>query len=143
MTNEPTPLPTAATTPSGDAASTDASVRPAPPKSISAREWIDLLFDEGSFDERFAAVRTPDPLKFSDSQPYPERLAETREQTGGREAVWTGSARLGGQNVIVAVSDFRFIGGSMGFAVGERVDAALRRQVHSLHSGTPWVVGAP
>jgi acetyl-CoA carboxylase carboxyl transferase subunit beta len=113
MTSEPTPIVAGAAT------------RPEPPKSISAREWIDLLFDEGSFDERFAAVRTPDPLKFSDSQPYPERLAETREQTGGREAVWTGSAKLGGQNVIVAVSDFRFIGGSMGFAVGERVTEAM------------------
>ncbi|MSP22194.1 MAG: acetyl-CoA carboxylase carboxyl transferase subunit beta [Dehalococcoidia bacterium] len=113
MTNEPTPI-TSARPP-----------RPEPPKSISAPEWIELLFDEGSFDERFAAVRTPDPLHFSDSQAYTERLAETREQTGGREAVWTGSARLGGQNVIVAVSDFRFIGGSMGFAVGERVTEAM------------------
>ncbi|MFN8639596.1 MAG: carboxyl transferase domain-containing protein [Dehalococcoidia bacterium] len=115
MTTEPTTAP----------AATEPPARPEPPKSISALEWIELLFDEGSFDERFAAVRTPDPLKFSDSQSYPERLAETREQTGGREAVWTGSARLGGQSVIVAVSDFRFIGGSMGFAVGERVAEAM------------------
>jgi acetyl-CoA carboxylase carboxyl transferase alpha subunit/acetyl-CoA carboxylase carboxyl transferase beta subunit len=101
------------------------AVRPAPPESISAQEWIQALFDEGSFDERFAGVRTPDPLRFNDSQPNPERLAEAREKSGGREAVWTGSAKLGGQSVIVAVSDFRFIGGSMGFAVGERVAEAM------------------
>src|SRR5690606_7275077 len=73
----------------------------------------------------FAAVRTPDPLNFADSQTYAERLAEAREKSGSREAVWTGSARLGGHNVIVAVSDFRFIGGSMGFAVGQRVAEAM------------------
>ncbi len=97
----------------------------ATPQPLSAPEWIELLFDEGSFDERFAAVRTPDPLNFADSQTYAERLAEAREKSGGREAVWTGSARLGGHNVIVAVSDFRFIGGSMGFAVGQRVAEAM------------------
>ncbi|MEZ4502604.1 MAG: carboxyl transferase domain-containing protein [Dehalococcoidia bacterium] len=95
------------------------------PDSISAQGWIDVLFDRGSFDEHFAGVRTPDPLRFADSQPYPERLAEARERSGGREAVWTGSARIGGQPVIVAVSDFKFIGGSMGFAVGERVAEAM------------------
>lgn len=100
--------------------------RPPQPDSLSAQDWIELLFDAASFDERFAGVRTPDPLHFSDSRPYAERLAEARESTGGQEAVWTGSARLGGHNVIVAVSDFRFIGGSMGFAVGERVTEAMR-----------------
>ena len=103
---------------------TDAAA-PEPPEPISASEWIDLLFDQDSFDEHFAGVRTPDPLLFADSQPYPQRLAEARERSGGREAVWTGSARLGGQAVIVAVSDFRFIGGTMGFAVGERVAEAM------------------
>ena len=98
---------------------------PAPPEALSAPEWIELLFDADSFDERFAGVRTPDPLNFSDSRPYPERLAEAREHTGGREAVWTGTARLGGHDVVVAVSDFRFIGGTMGFAVGERVAEAM------------------
>ncbi len=95
------------------------------PEPISASQWIDLLFDRGSFDERFSGVRSPDPLEFSDSRPYKERLKEARERSGEREAVSTGTAAIGGRPVIVAVSDFRFIGGSMGFAVGERVAFAM------------------
>ncbi len=100
---------------------------PAPATSISAREWADLLFDEGSFSEQFAGIGTPDPLHFEDSRPYADRLKEAREQSGGKEAVLTGTARIGGLPVVVAVSDFRFIGGSMGYAVGERVAHAMER----------------
>ncbi|MBM3139554.1 MAG: acetyl-CoA carboxylase carboxyl transferase subunit beta, partial [Chloroflexi bacterium] len=92
---------------------------------LSAREWISLLFDAGSFDERFGGEETPDPLHFSDSRPYPERLEEARRKTGGEEAVVTGMARVGGLRVVAAVSDFRFIGGSMGYVVGERVATAM------------------
>ncbi|MDP6606489.1 MAG: carboxyl transferase domain-containing protein [Dehalococcoidia bacterium] len=95
------------------------------PEPISAAQWIDLLFDRDSFDERFSGVRSPDPLEFSDSRPYKERLEEARESSGEREAVSTGTATVGGRPVVVAVSDFRFIGGSMGFAVGERVAFAM------------------
>ncbi|MCA9847341.1 MAG: acetyl-CoA carboxylase carboxyl transferase subunit beta [Dehalococcoidia bacterium] len=96
-------------------------------RPLSAREWIELLFDEGSFDEQYTGIPTPDPLRFEDSQPYPERLEEARRKTGDSEAVVTGSARIGGFRVIVAVSDFRFIGGSMGYVVGERVAHAMDR----------------
>ncbi len=94
---------------------------------LSAREWVELLFDAGSFDEQFSGIPTPDPLHFEDSQPYPERLEEARRKSGGNEAVLTGSAHIGGMRVVVAVSDFGFIGGSMGFAVGERVAHAMDR----------------
>ena len=100
---------------------------PTPMPSISAREWADLLFDEGSFSEQFAGISTPDPLHFEDSRPYAERVKEAREQSGGKEAVLTGTAHIGGLPVVVAVSDFRFIGGSMGYAVGERVAHAMER----------------
>ena len=100
---------------------------PTPATSISAREWVDLLFDEGSFSEQFAGIATPDPLHFEDSRPYAERVKEAREQSGGKEAVLTGTAHIGGLPVVVAVSDFRFIGGSMGYAVGERVAHAMER----------------
>ena len=98
-----------------------------PPPALSAREWIALLFDEGSFDEAFTGVPTPVPLHFEDSRPYPERLEEARRTSGGQEAIVTGIAAIGGMPVVVAISDFRFIGGSMGFAVGERVVVAMDR----------------
>ncbi|MDA0301920.1 MAG: acetyl-CoA carboxylase carboxyl transferase subunit beta, partial [Chloroflexi bacterium] len=98
-----------------------------PPPALSAREWIELLFDEGSFDEAFTGVPTPDPLHFEDAKTYPERLEEARRASGGQEAVVTGIASIGGMRVVAAISDFRFIGGSMGFAVGERIAGAMER----------------
>ena len=106
---------------------TDGAVQHDPPSSLSAHEWIALLFDEGSFDEAFTGVPTPDPLNFEDSQPYAARILEARKASGGDEAVLVGLATIGGQRVIAAVSDFRFIGGSMGYAVGERVVHAMDR----------------
>jgi len=110
------------TTKPASEATQDQETRP-----LSAREWIELLFDAGSFDEQFADIPTPDPLHFEDSRPYPERVEEARRSSGGNEAVVTGSALIGGVKVVVAVSDFRFIGGSMGYVVGERVSHAMDR----------------
>jgi len=95
--------------------------------AISASQWIELLFDHSSFDEHFGALTTPDPLHFSDSRSYPDRLEEARAKSGVDEAVHTGTARIGGIDVVAAVSDFRFIGGSMGFVQGERVAIAMDR----------------
>ena len=104
-----------------------------PGDPLSAREWIELLFDSSSFDEQFQAIPTPDPLHFEDSRPYAERIAEARERSGGNESVVTGTACIGGLNVVTAVSDFRFIGGSMGYAAGERVTDAME-----LAAGARW-----
>ncbi|MEX2445703.1 MAG: carboxyl transferase domain-containing protein [Dehalococcoidia bacterium] len=98
-------------------------------QSLSAREWIGLLFDADTFDEEFTGVPTPDPLHFEDSRPYQERIEEARRASGGQEAVVTGIAAVGGMRVVAAVSDFRFIGGSMGYAVGERVAEAMERAI--------------
>ena len=68
-----------------------------PGDPLSAREWIELLFDSASFDEQFEAIATPDPLQFEDSRPYAERVAEARERSGGDESVVTGTASVGGQ----------------------------------------------
>jgi acyl-CoA carboxylase subunit beta len=100
---------------------------PADAGPLAARDWVNLLFDADSFDEEFSGIPTPDPLHFEDSQTYPERLEEARRKTGGNEAVLTGAAKIGGMPVVVAVSDFKFIGGTMGFAVGERVAHAMDR----------------
>ena len=116
MTTSPTPIR------SDDSTTDGQDSRP-----LSAREWIELLFDAQSFDEQYTGIPTPDPLRFQDSQSYPERLEEARRKTGDSEAVVTGSAKIGGMPVVVAVSDFRFIGGTMGYVVGERVAHAMDR----------------
>ena len=113
---------------------------PPPPtptnEPLAARAWVELLLDADSFDEHFEGTGSPDPLHFSDSRPYPERLEEARRTSGGDEAVLTGSAKIGGLRIVVAISDFRFIGGSMGFAVGERVATAMDR---ARDAGLPFI----
>jgi acetyl-CoA carboxylase carboxyl transferase subunit beta len=85
---------------------------------LSALERIKLLTDLGSFEERDAGMRAGDPLRFED---YSERLGAARKRTGLDDAVVSGSGKIGDRRVALAVMDFRFIGGSMGSVVGERV----------------------
>ena len=92
---------------------------------LSARERIQLLVDEASFAETEQRLVSLDPLHFSDKQPYADRLNEARERTGLAEAVVTGTAKIAGMGVVMAVSDFAFMGGTMGSVVGEKVARAM------------------
>ncbi|MCA1716229.1 MAG: acetyl-CoA carboxylase, carboxyltransferase subunit beta [Actinobacteria bacterium] len=101
---------------------------------LSAPERVRLLADEGSFSERDAGMTAGDPLGFED---YPEKLEGAREKTGLDDAVLSGVARVGGHPVALAAMDFRFIGGSMGSVVGERIT----RTVEAAHEeGLPLVI---
>ncbi len=91
---------------------------------LSARERIALLADPATFRETNARLHPTDPLSFVDRVPYPQRLEEARQKTGLVEAVVTGSCQIEGRGAILAVMDFRFLGGSMGSVVGEKVAAA-------------------
>ena len=92
---------------------------------IGARARIAKLFDEGTFVESEAAVKSSDPLKFIDSQPYPERLKRYERDSGLPEAVVCGVGKIHGIAVSVAVMDFRFCGGAMGAAAGEKITRAI------------------
>lgn len=92
---------------------------------MSARARIDMLVDDGSFAEVNAELVSLDPLQFSDIQPYAERLAQAQERTGLPEAVVTGVGKIAGFGAVLAVSDFAFMGGTMGSVVGEKVALAM------------------
>jgi acetyl-CoA carboxylase carboxyl transferase subunit beta len=94
---------------------------------IGARERIEMLVDKGSFQEQDAYLMPGDPLGFVDSKPYPQRIEAARTKSGEKEAVLTGSARIGGVPVELGVMDFEFIGGSMGSVVGEKLARAAER----------------
>lgn len=99
---------------------------------LSAPERIALLLDPGTFIEIDAHLRPADPLRFvCRAQSYAARLAEVQKDTGLSEAVVSGSGCIEGHALALAVMDFRFIGGSMGSVVGEKVtratDLALER----------------
>lgn len=99
---------------------------------LTARERIAQLVDPGTFVEltRDAIPGDQvgrDPIGFGDRRSYPKSQAAASEKSGEIEAVVFGTAELGGFDVVIAVMDFRFMGGSMGSAVGECVTAAAER----------------
>ncbi|MEV4159843.1 acetyl-CoA carboxylase carboxyltransferase subunit alpha [Nonomuraea dietziae] len=90
---------------------------------LGAAGRLHVLVDEGSF-AAAPQVAGDDPLSFTDSRPYRERLASARARTGLADALVYGVATIGGHRAVVAVMDFSFLGGSMGSAVGESVARA-------------------
>ena len=104
---------------------------------IGARQRIAQLFDPGTWAEMDAEIRSSDPLEFVDSQPYPERLKRYQRDSGLPEAVVTGTGAIHGIPVSVAVMDFRFCGGAMGAAAGEKITRAIEA---ALRQGIPCII---
>ncbi len=75
------------------------------------------------------AIESKDPLGFVDSKSYTERIANAKKKTGRRSAVMTGSARVGGHLTMLAILDFRFLGGSMGSVMGEKIARLTRMAI--------------
>jgi acetyl-CoA carboxylase carboxyl transferase subunit beta len=96
---------------------------------IGARARIANLCDEGSFVEIAANVRSADPLQFTDSAPYPARIKKYEKESGLPEAVITGTGKIHGLEVALAVMDFRFCGGTLGSAAGEKITRAIEAAV--------------
>jgi acetyl-CoA carboxylase carboxyl transferase subunit beta len=94
---------------------------------IGARERLEMLFDDGKFDELDAEVTSIDPLQFVDTKPYSERLASAKASSGLPEAVLNGRGKVGDHPMLAAAMDMAFIGGSMGSAVGEKVTRLIER----------------
>jgi acetyl-CoA carboxylase carboxyl transferase subunit beta len=94
---------------------------------IGARDRLALLFDEGKYEELDAEVISIDPLGFTDSKPYAERLSQATDSSGLPEAIINGRGTVGDHPVLAAAMDMTFIGGSMGSAVGEKVTRLIER----------------
>ena len=95
--------------------------------SLAAPQRIAFTFDEGSFQESDADIASTDPLQFADRIPYAERLKEMQEQTGLKDAVVMGRAKIEGRDLFTAIMDSRFIMASMGSAVGEKITRSYER----------------
>ncbi|MFT5617910.1 MAG: acetyl-CoA carboxylase carboxyl transferase subunit beta, partial [Arenicella sp.] len=104
--------------------------------SIGSKEYFGMLFDDNQFTELDANLVSSDPLEFTDSKPYPARVEATRQKTGLNDAVRTAYGKMNGLDLVVACMDFRFIGGSMGSVVGEKIARAIN---HSLKTGAPFM----
>lgn len=88
---------------------------------LTAQQRTDVLIDEGTFVEHDANLFSGDPLEFKGPKTYPEKLRSDQKRTGLRDAVLTGVGKINGVEMAIAVTDSRFIMGSMGSVVGERI----------------------
>ncbi len=100
---------------------------------IGSSEYFQFLLDEGSFKEMDRKLRSADPLNFTDSKSYSDRIKEAMKKTSLNEAVRTGTGTIGGVQVVVACMDFSFIGGSMGSVVGEKIARAIDKAIKTKH----------
>jgi acetyl-CoA carboxylase carboxyl transferase subunit beta len=106
---------------------------------MAAEPRLASFFDEGKF-ERIPTPEVPaDPLKFRDERRYVDRLKDAKAKTALDDAVLAGVGTLEGQDVVVAVQDFAFMGGSLGMAAGETIIASMMKAVEK---ETPYILFA-
>src|ERR1700761_7752764 len=104
---------------------------------ISAAERLQQLFDEGQYIAHDADLRSSDPLGFVDSKPYWQRLEDMQAATNLPDAVICASGLLNGREVQICALELKFIGGSMGAVVGEKITRAIER---SIQQRTPLII---
>jgi acetyl-CoA carboxylase carboxyl transferase subunit beta len=94
---------------------------------MSAAERLRMLFDQGQWVEHDASLRSIDPLAFTDTKPYRDRLKATIAKTGIKDAVIVGTGAIDGMPVVIAAMEYSFSGGSRGVVVGEKNTRAAER----------------
>jgi acetyl-CoA carboxylase carboxyl transferase subunit beta len=104
---------------------------------IGSNEYFELLFDDNKFKELDKDMVSKDPLKFTDSKKYTDRLKEAYEKTKLKDAVRTAVGKSLGKDIVIAAMDFSFIGGSMGSVVGEKIARAIN---YSIKHKTPFLM---
>jgi acetyl-CoA carboxylase carboxyl transferase subunit beta len=92
---------------------------------IGSEEYFDIIFDEHEYEVLFNEVVSKDILGFVDLKPYPDRLQEAYKTTRLKDAMSVAAGNVGGKPLVVACMDFKFIGGSMGSVVGEKISRGI------------------
>lgn len=104
---------------------------------IDSQTYFSIIFDLGEFTELDSEMRSADPLNFVDTKPYNSRVRQTEEKTGLKDAVRTAHGKMNDSPITVACMDFRFIGGSMGSVVGEKIARAID---YAIKHNTPFLM---
>lgn len=94
---------------------------------MASRGYFELLFDDHAYEQHDTHLRSADPLNFTDTKPYSDRLEAARKKTGLSDAASSATGTIGGHPLSVAAMDFAFVGGSMGSVVGEVIARAVAR----------------
>ncbi len=89
--------------------------------TISSADRIELLLDEGSFEEHFTDIEPGDPLSFNANAAYTKKLEAAQKKTGMKDAAVVGTAKLNGIEIVIGFTDPFFMVGSMGSVVGEKL----------------------
>ncbi len=104
---------------------------------IGSKEYFKILFDDNKFKELDKNIESKDPLTFTDTKKYTERLKSAQDKTGLTDAVRTAVGKSKGKDLVIACMDFSFIGGSMGSVVGEKIARAAN---HALINNIPFMI---
>jgi len=100
---------------------------------IGATKRIELLADEGTYEEHDKDLHPTDPLEFVDSKSYQKRLEDALHKTGRTSSIVSGTCEINGNKVELVVFDFAFMGGSLGSVEGEKIVRACNRAIESNH----------
>ncbi len=92
---------------------------------INSAEYFEIIFDENQFTELHENLVSGDPLEFTDTKKYSDRLVDTIKKSGLNDALRSGYGKVNGNDLVVCCMDFGFIGGSMGSVVGEKISRSI------------------
>lgn len=92
---------------------------------IGSKEYFEIIFDNNQFTELNENLVSGDPLEFSDTKKYTDRLTDTIKKTGLKDALRSAYGKVNDQDLVICCMDFNFIGGSMGSVVGEKISKAI------------------
>ena len=104
---------------------------------ISIEDRIAIMLDEGSFRELDRLIYSLDPLEFKDSVKYKDRIKNYQKSTGYADAFVYGEAKINDSPVVIGIFNFKFMGGSMGSVVGEKI---LRATETSMNKKLPLII---
>ena len=92
---------------------------------IGSQEYFKIIFDDENYKELYKNMSSKDPLKFEDTKKYNVRLKEAQKKTNLKDAIRCAVGESKGKKLIVCAMDFKFIGGSMGSVVGEKISRSI------------------
>jgi len=104
---------------------------------IGSNEYFKILFDDNKYKELDKGMTSKDPLDFEDTKKYTDRLKAAQEKTGLKDAVRCAVGKSKGKDLVIACMDFKFVGGSMGSVVGEKI---ARAADHALKNKLPFMI---
>jgi acetyl-CoA carboxylase carboxyl transferase subunit beta len=104
---------------------------------ISAKERLDMLFDDGVYETVDDNIHSVDALHFVDTKRYADRIVENEKRTGLSEAIVTGRGTMGGIPLYILSMEFSFLGGSVASVVGEKIARACER---AIEEGRPVII---